>query len=57
MGLDVALKLGLEERGALLAAALVADGEVDVHLGQDGAVVQGDSETVRDEALVCERAG
>lgn len=51
--LDVALKLGLEERRALLAAALVADGVVDVDFGEDGAVVEGDGQGVRDEALLC----
>lgn len=51
--LDVALKLGLEERRALLATALVADGVVDVDFGEDGAVVEGDGEGVRDEALLC----
>ena len=50
--LDVALKLGLEER-ALLATALVTDGVVDVDFGEDGAVVEGDGQGVRDEALLC----
>lgn len=51
--LDVALKLGLEERGALLTAALVANRVVDVDFREDGAVVESDSEAVRDEALLC----
>jgi hypothetical protein len=47
---DVPLELGIEKRRTLLATKTVADGVVD--LGKDGAVVEGDGEAVRDEALL-----
>jgi hypothetical protein len=49
---DVPLELGIEKRRTLLATKTVADGVVDRDLGKDGAVVEGDGEAVRDEALL-----
>lgn len=48
---NVPLELGVEERRTLLAAETVTDGVVDRNFGQDGAVVEGDGEAVRDVAL------
>ena len=52
VGGDVVLELGHEERGALGAAALVADGVLDGDLVEDGAVVELDEEGVTDGAAL-----
>jgi hypothetical protein len=49
---DVPLELGVEKGRTLLATETVADGVVNRDLGKDGAVVEGDGEAVRDEALL-----
>lgn len=52
VGRDVVLELGHEEGGALGAAALVADGVLDLDFVEDGAVVELDEEGVADGALL-----
>jgi len=49
---DVAAELGQEEGGALGAAALVADGVLDLDLVEHGAVIELDKQRVADGALL-----
>lgn len=52
VGCDVVLELGHEERSALRAAALVADGVLDLNLVEDGAVVEFNEKGIADGALL-----
>lgn len=52
VGCDMVLELGHEQGSALSAAALVANGVLDLDLVKDGAVVELDKEGVSDGALL-----